>query len=1208
MKIIGNWRALPPSIQKIVRVMKVSVFLVLVCTLQLSASVMLGQQVNLQSEEMTVREVFKELKTQTGTYFMYSEKEVDADVIVKADFSDVSLEEALDDICEQASLQYEIVDDYVLITKKAPVIKQPVQQEKKTIKGKVTDKEGTPLPGVSVIIKGTTMGVATDIDGNYSIEFDQDNVVLVFSFVGMLPQELAYTGQVNQNITLTTDTETMDEVVVTGYQTISAERSAGSFSLVKNTSIKEKSGTMNVVDRLEGLVPGLTVNHSEGAEKFLIRGVTSINASKMPLFVLDGVPIDYEDFVRLVNPNDVANISVLKDATAASIWGAQAANGVIVITTKKGESGKMKVTYDGFISLKGLPDYSYQDMMSTEQFINAAREIFNPNVYTYDIVTSPQGINLPVLYPHEKILYDEHRGIISSEQANEQLNALASLNNRSQIEEYFMQPSRLTSHSLSVSGGSIFHNYHGSFSYTNDKGVDKSGTERYMLNLRQNFKFNSRINLDLTINLSKETTEEFSMSGLPSLDGYLPYAMFADDNGNHLSHSDLKLFEEYRQNAEELSGINLGYNPLDEAQFANDNQINTTTARVNAGLQIEIAKGLKYEGRYQYQSGTSNRYNFLNENAYDVRLELVNFTQAGTPPAYFLPSQGGHYTTGSNRSISWSIRNQFIYQNDWKDKTHQLTMLGGAEIRKSLMNANTSFRRGFDMQTLTYELYDDKTLSSDGLSDPVIPNHTSGRSILTGADPILVSESDVRFVSFYGNMAYTYKQRYNLNASIRMDQSNLFGADFSQQYKPIWSVGGSWKISDESFFNSNTFNRLNLRLTYGIGGNSPDPGSGGPYDILAAKTPSSWYSGLGNPYQIVLPDNDNLVWEKTSTLNIGVDATLFKNRLFLTMDVYDKKTSDLLGTQSLDPTNGWFQGYTNLGDISNKGIELSVTSRNIDKENFSWSTNITFAYNKNKVISLGNVTPLTPTGKLLSHGFVEGYSAFSIFATDWAGLDENGNPQAYNSEGEKVSLLQDLENEDIKHVGTTQPVYSGGINNTFRYKSWELSSLIIYNLGHKMRDAVNQFYTGRLGTNIPVYFEDRWKEPGDENLTNVPAYIADAGLDGNRSTSLYTHSNINILDAGYFKIRDITLAYNLPQTVIKSLKLRDVRIYAQVNNILLWTANNSGLDPEYHASGDGFVSSSGGSASSSGGTYVGRGSVRAVKMPPFWTFGARISF
>ncbi|MCT4601989.1 MAG: SusC/RagA family TonB-linked outer membrane protein, partial [Marinifilum sp.] len=402
MKIIGNWRALPPSIRKIVRVMKVSVFLVLVCTLQLSASVMLGQQVKLQSGEMSVREVFKELKTQTGTYFMFSEKEVNADLIVNADFSEVSLEEALDEICKQASLQYEIVDDYVLITKKAPVVEQPVQQEKKEVKGKVTDDEGMPLPGVSVVVKGTNIGVATDIDGNYSIEFDNTNAVLVFSFVGMLSQEIAYNGQSVQNVTLLTDSEQMDEVVVVGYGSQKKERIGSAITQVSAEEIEERAaGAVSIEQVIGGQIKGVQIAQSSGApgaeSTIRVRGITSpfVGGNNQPLYVIDGVIFNTDaqfnvglDFTTTenpllsINPADIESFSVLKDAGATAIYGSRGANGVIIINTKRGKkSSKTRISLDYNYSIAN--PIKTQDVLDAEGFKQLHKMIANNTMDAY---------------------------------------------------------------------------------------------------------------------------------------------------------------------------------------------------------------------------------------------------------------------------------------------------------------------------------------------------------------------------------------------------------------------------------------------------------------------------------------------------------------------------------------------------------------------------------------------------------------------------------------------------------------------------------------------------------------------------------------------------------------------------------------------------------------------------------------------------------
>ncbi len=1187
--------------------MKLIAFFTLVCTLQLSANAFSQEvRIDLDMQKVKASKVIDFLKSKTDLIFFYNQ-EIDEDKIVSIKSDNLTIQEVLDEITSQMGCSYKIIENYVILRKGN---KDDDIQEERIIEGKVTDSEGIPLAGATVLENGTMNGVTTDNEGKFTLNVKGVSSKIKVSFIGFTSQIIEVGNKTEFNIVLEESTTSLDEVIITGYQAISKERSAGSFVKIQNNSIQEKSASMNVIDRLEGLIPGLTVNHGEGSDKFVVRGISSINASRLPLYVLDGVPIEYEDLSRLLNPYDVESVVVLKDATATSIWGAQAANGVIVITTKKGKaSGKIKLDYSGFVSFKGRPDYSYQNLMTPKQFIETARDIFDPVAYPFDIVSNLDAqAHIPVVLPHEQVLYDEYNGIITPEIANQRLDSLASLNNRSQIEKYFMQPAMLTSHSLSANGGNEFHNYYGSISYTNDQAVDKSYSERFLINLRQNFTFSPSVKLDITLNLSQEKSKNFIVSDLPTLNSYLPYAMFSDANGNSLSQSYLIMYSEFRENAENLSGISLDFNPLDEWSYADVNNNKTVSARINTGLTVNIFKGLKYEGRFQYQSVTNNNYRFEDQDSYGVRKELVHFTQAGPPPTYYLPSQGGHYYSGNSQSSFWEVRNQLAYEGDWDDKKHQLTVLGGTQVNRRISKSNTSFIRGYDFQTLTYDIYDQKELSTTGINNPVIPNSFS-RSRLSGLNPFTATEVEIRFVSFYGNLAYSLNKKYNLNASVRMDQSNLFGSDISQQYKPVWSVGGSWKVSDEAFFKSNTINNLKLRLTYGIGGNSPEPGSGGPYNILSAST-HPWYSNLGRAYTIIQPANDNLVWEKTTTTNLGIDATLFKNKLFITLDLYNKNTTDLLGYQAFDPTNGWFRGYTNLGNINNKGIELSLRYQIINENDFKWNANFTFAYNHNKVVSLGNVLPLTPTQKLISNGFVEGYSAYSLFTLKWAGLDESGNPQVYNHEGEIINKAEDLKLEDIIHVGTTQPVYTGGLNNTFTYKNWELSCLIVYNLGHKMRNDVNMFYSGRLTSNLPVYFLDRWQNPGDENTTDVPAYISDGNLSQNlRYTQFYRLADINVINAGYIKLRDLMLTYNVPESITRQMGVNKLRIYAQVNNILLWTANDEGIDPEYYNLSYGNTLGNGG-ATSAGGGIVGGSNIgnRPDKMPPFWTFGVNISF
>ncbi len=435
-------------------------------------------------------------------------------------------------------------------------------------------------------------------------------------------------------------------------------------------------------------------------------------------------------------------------------------------------------------------------------------------------------------------------------------------------------------------------------------------------------------------------------------------------------------------------------------------------------------------------------------------------------------------------------------------------------------------------------------------------------------------------------MAYTFDRKYTLNGSIRMDQSNLFGSDPSTQYKPIWSIGGAWNITQEKFFHSRQINNLKLRLTYGLAGNAPVPGQGGPYDIVGARN-NAIFSGLGIGYVLFTPKNDLLSWERTATTNAGIDFGIWKNRISGSVDVYQKITNALLGYVPLDPTTGYSYAYDNLGSLSNKGVEIMLNTHNIRSEKLNWRTTFTLSYNKNRVNELKRLTNLSFSQKL-SGTQMEGYSAYPIFGFNYIGLDNAGNPMGLSQTNDTIRLSTQVKVDDPVYAGTTQPLWYGGITNSVSYKNLSISFLIVYNLGHQMRRDVNQFYTGRLTRNIPEYFTNRWKAAGDETKTDIPKYIANTATStSSRYTSLYTNALQNIVSASYAKIRDVTLNYSFSPGLTNRLSMSSLDIYAQVNNILLWTKNKNGIDPEYYDLQQG---------------------VRTDRMPAFYTIGIRASF
>lgn len=1140
----------------------------LVVVLSFSAWVWAQERnVTLQIKDMRVEQALMELRKTSGYKFLFNHEEV-ADAGRKTlDLKKRPMSEVLNALLENTGLTYRIEKNVVVII---PVKKAPVKQEKRKVTGTVTDRDGSPLPGVAVMHLATRTGTTTDIDGHFALEVPDDTrAILQVSMLGMKSQEVMLGKRKEVNVVMEEDSKLLNDVVVTGYQTISKERSAGAFSVISGNEVSDKANLRgNIMESLEGMTTGLSVNYGEGQEKFLIRGVTSINSTRSPLYVVDGIPMSSDSFEKMINSNDIDKVTFLKDATAASIWGAQAANGVVVVTTKEGSDTdrKVKFSYNGSYTYKGKPRYSYMDYMSSEMFMKTAEEIFDPEYYTWSSVTSTSNGTsgtLPVVYPHEQVMYDRLNNVLSASEADKALQQLAALNNQKQIEDNFYTPAYFTKHSLSFRGGKEKYKFYGSFGYEHDTSYSRDKSNEYQLNLKQNFELTKWLHADLGVNLALNDDKEAMLPYKTNLNSVLPYMMFTDGTGNPLSHASLLYYEPNRLDYEQKSGKSLDYVPLTDGKDG-FNKTSGYDARVNLGIRADLLKGLSYDGRFHYQRGNMKNELFYGQNSYRVREELVSLATVDSKtgaPVFALPTTGGYYQTSNTNTTDWTVRNQLTFDRMFEKLESQITVLVGMEVRSDKVNNQITTLRGYNPQTMTYSSYDEKTLASVGVKNPIIPT-TSGTAYLSGKGNSF-SETEKRYVSMYANGAYTYQSRYSLNASVRVDRSNLFGSDHNVQFKPIWSVGAAWSLGQEAFMKQCDFlNRLNLRVSYGLGGNSPDPGLGGPYDILNPVN-SSVFSSLGQGYVVVTPANDKLVWEKTRIFNFGVDFAVLNHRLSGSLDVYFKNTTDLLGDVALHPSTGWVTALSNFGSMRNNGFELSLNSQNIRGRDFNWYTDFTLTYNKNKVTELYVEDGNAPSS-LIYKNFVAGYAAQSLFAYRWAGLDGMGDPQVFDENGNKVKLSKDLTDVNaLRCMGSMQPLWYGGLTNTFTYKDFGLSFMFVYNLGHKMRNDVNSFWNGRLGSNIHKDFDKRWRNEGDENITDIPSYVSNTKESvTRREVDFYRYADINVLDASYIKLRDLSLSYSLPKSVCDKFASDHVKLRLQVSNLFYWAANGEGIDPE----------------------------------------------
>lgn len=1198
---------------KTLLVMKLTTIFIIAACLQVSAKTF-SQTITWSGTNVPLPIVFTAIEKQTGFSVVYNPTWLDKAKPVTVSAKDVPLAAFMRQLLKGQPFDFTIESTTIIISRKRVITINDDGQLPEAplwlIKGQVLGEKNAPLERASIINKNSNASAVSDANGVFSINASAGEVLTV-SYVGYKDIDikiisagsavLASSGKsvsAGANgfiITLSADAA-LGEVTITvntGYQTLSKERSTGAFAKPDMDIVHDRSTSMNVLQRLDGLVPGLTVNNAPQSQNpFLVRGLSTIGltsgtlysgTSRSPLFVVDGIAMDN---VSSINPQDVADITVLKDATAASIWGARASNGVIVITTKKGiANDRIRVNYNAFVNFQGKPDLDYIPVLSSREYIETVKETFDPVLNPWGTVSAystPVSTGVP---PHEVILYNRYRGIISDAQANKSLDSLASINNVQQIKDLWYRNAMLMNHTVSLTGGGKVHSFYGSLAYTNTQSPRPGDRNRsFKINLRQDFTISKWVQLYLITDLTNTIT---SGKRNISIDNrFYPYQLFRDENGNNLSMPYMGYVSDSTRRAfENRSRVSLDYNPLDEFNYGYTKS-DAFLTRLTGGIKVNLFKGLRYEGIYGYVKGANKTTSYDDANSYLVRSELVQFTVAATPaatPVYYLPVTGGRYGIDNTNQRNYTVRNQLVYENAWNDRLHQVTLLGGQEAQDQFAITNRSLVRGYNEDLQTFGAVNYASLSSNGVSGTVMPNSFS--SSYLSNNPFGKWETESRFTSYYANAAYTYNRKYSVNGSWRIDKSNLFGKDKSAQNRPAWSAGVKWNVGDEEFMKgAPVIDRLAIRATYGITGNSPAPGSASSYDVLAAQPNSALPGGLG--MRIVTAANPKLTWERTRTKNLGIDFSVLKNRLAGSIDLYEKKTDNLLGNMTVNGFTGYSAIVGNAGSLENKGVEFSISSVNIRGKKFTWNSLVSLAYNRNRVTRVNNPTPVTTGAQKLASGFLTDYPAFAIFAYQNAGLDDMGDPMIRLSDKSVTKARNVAMPEDIVFMGTYQPVWSGGITNSFRYSNFTLTANAIFNLGHVMRRDVgptyypNGDYTGRAthgniiysgdnigfnGGQIHPDFLNRWRKPGDEATTNVPSYVANQSISSTRrDVNYYRYGDINVVSASFVKLRDITLSYSLPKNIISRMKADQVSFRVQVSNIMLWKANRYNIDPEFH--------------------------------------------
>lgn len=1014
-------------------------------------------------------------------------------------------------------------------------------------------KDGNPLVGATVKVKNSAEGTVTDAEGKFNIQLTALPDTLVVSRIGFHEEQIVIEAAAENPIIIKlepSNTQLQEVTVSTGYQQIPKERATGSFDFIDN-KLLNRSVSTDILSRLQGISSGLLFDSHIGNNLGIgIRGLSTILANSQPLIILNN--FEYDGDISNINPNDVESITILKDAAAASIWGARSGNGVIVITTKSGQyNSAPRVSFNSNVTITGKPDLFYMPTMSSSDYIGVEEYLFNQGYYD-GTLSDP---NFPPASPVVEILNNQQNGNISASEAASQINALKNHDVRNDFSKYFYRTSVNQQHAINLSGGGANQRYYVSAGYDNDlNNLVGNQYKRTSVNANNTYSLiHHKLEVTTGILFTQTYTKNDGLSPLQITSGggsLYPYAELADSKGNALP------IAQYRQGYLDTVGegqlLDWNYRPLDEIRLA-DNNTTGTDYQVNLGITYKLTSYLSITGKYQYGKGQTDHQVYHSQQTYYTR-NLINLFTEFTPNGTVYPVPlGSILDMNSSSYTSQNGRLQLNYNKTWKGK-NQLSAIVGTEIKDLTTNENSYRLYGYDKAHATSIPVDFANF---------YPTFINGNSQLIPNTQGLASLTD-RYFSYYMNASYDYDNRYTVSISGRRDASNLFGVKTNQKWVPLWSTGFSWDISKEQFYHWGWLPYLRARATYGYNGNIDNSVAA----LLTAKIEG--YNNFGQLQSFVInPPNPELRWERTSTFNAGLDFATAKNRISGSIEYFRKRGIDLIGSASLPPSTGLISFIGNTADMRGNGLDLTVNTKNIDKI-FQWNTTFLFSIAKNKITDYKAQLPGISSYILPSSGFNPrvGGPVNALYSYKWAGLDDAGNPQGYLNgklSEDYASIINSSDASDMVYNGSSVPVMFGSLRNTFSWRQLSFSFMITYKWGYYFRRPSINYYNLFTGSSPGSRdFDKRWQKPGDEKHTDVPAMIYPA--DPNRD-QFYQYSSTTIENGNNIRLQDVQLSYNVNRDQFKKFPFRNIQVYVYASNLaLLWKANKAALDPDYASS------------------------------------------
>ena len=1057
------------------------------------------------------------------------------------------------------------------------------------VKGTVVSSEDNfPLIGASVYITATDLrnagvdreaiGVITDIDGNFSIEVPSGVFRIFCSYIGYDVKEIKLRSDKNKyDVVLHPSSYMMDAVVVTGYQTV--ERRKLTAAVSKLDISEETIGAVKSIDQaLAGQIAGLSVVNTTGAPgapaKIRIRGTASMNGTQDPLWVLDGIPLEGTDIPNLeemndvtnmqqssiagINPSDIEDITILKDAAATAIYGARAANGVIVITTKKGKLGKPKISFSTRLTFSPQQSLDRLNLMNSEQKVGIELD-FIKNDYT---PANEKGGVYNILSANNELDVLRTSGWDGlSEESKSAINRLKTIN--TDWGDILFRDVFNQEYNINVSGGTERVTYYTSLGYTRENGnVSGVSMDRFNFVGKTSYKVNRMLKIGASIFANRRKNDNY-LTDKYGLSNPLYYSRRANP---YFEPYNAEGKYNYDYDIQNSTDKDLEFNIFEErANTSNENTINSLSAIFDGELRIN--EKFKLTTQFGYQLEKNSREEIADQESFSMRVERKRskyYDSASKQDLYYLPMGGFHKAyENSNSQITW--KSMFEYSDSFKDM-HEVDIMIGSELRRNWYETLFSAGYGYDRKTLT--------------TKPIVfPSQDKAKDFLLHQK----TYKENAYASFFSTMSYSFLNRYTLGGSIRFDGSDLFGVEKKYRYLPLYSVSALWRLSHEPFMKNATWiDNLAIRASFGLQGNIDKNTS--PF-LLGKYNVGQILPGVHEDMiEIMSAPNNKLRWEKTTSYNAGFDFSVMNQRINLSADFYYRKGTDLIGMRFLPLETGFNSQTINWASMENKGVEVTLSTRNITTRDFSWYTSFNFAYNANKVLKENIIESQTIPGR-------EGYPVGALFAFKTEGIDpETGSVLFRNPKGEKVSLtelynLYDMgeswgfpmgiamsditpeeERELYTYIGSEEAPYTGGLTNTFTYKNWELSANLSYTCGGYVRtkptyDIVFPDYGKNMNTDIL----NRWTP--DNKTATMPGMVSqlENPLEHNwySQKPIWEYLDIWVKKLNYARLQNLRLAYHIPESLLKRVGVNNATVALEGRNLVVFGGGYKNyLDPE----------------------------------------------